>query len=169
MDDQLLIKQLCTGNGDALKELMLRHEAALKSFLIGIVRNETLAEELCQEAFTKLYFNASKYVPKSSVKTFLFTIARNLAYDHFRKHKLEHHVSLDSIPDLPAEEPVEAEERISLLKRAITALPESLRKPIELVYFKELSYKEASLELKQTPKQIDLAIQKGKKLLKDSF
>jgi len=170
MEDQDLIKLVAKGQGSALKELMARHEQALYYFILGIVKDPTTTQDLVQTAFTKLFFNASKYQPKSSVKTFLFTIGRNATYDHLRKYKkYQQNVTLDSLPEIPTEVQQEPNSQIADLFSAIDNLPLDLKSPVQLVYLKEMSYKEASEELHCSPKQVDSALQKAKKLLKEQL
>ncbi len=57
------------------------------SFVYQMLRNSSLAEEVAQEVFLRLYRDREKYEPTAGFRTFLFTIARNLCLDHLRSPK----------------------------------------------------------------------------------
>ena len=62
------------------------------------VQNREIAEDITQETFLK-YFNTTDYLEKGKKLAFLYTIARNLCMDHFRKDKKTE--NLDDYPELP--------------------------------------------------------------------
>lgn len=56
-------------------------------FLYYLVKNRETAEDLMQEVYIKVLHSYERFEGKSSEKTWLFSIARNTAIDHFRKQK----------------------------------------------------------------------------------
>ena len=62
-----------------VSELARRHHEKLVSFLFGLVRDRTTAEDLAQEAFVRVYRHAGDYKPIAKFTTWLFAIGRNLA------------------------------------------------------------------------------------------
>lgn len=56
-------------------------------FLFYMVKNRETAEDLMQDVYVKVFQSQSHFEGKSSEKTWLFSIARNTAIDHFRKDK----------------------------------------------------------------------------------
>lgn len=56
-------------------------------FLFYMVKNRETAEDLMQEVYIKVLHSYERFEGKSSEKTWLFSIARNTAIDHFRKQK----------------------------------------------------------------------------------
>ncbi len=60
------------------------HRPALRAFLLRVVGNESLAEDLTQEVFVRALRTSSEHRELSSLKTWLCSIALNLARDHFR-------------------------------------------------------------------------------------
>ena len=48
-----------------------------------------MAEEICQDVFLKVYLNIAKFEGRSSLKTWIYTIARNTYFDYVRKTKKE--------------------------------------------------------------------------------
>lgn len=62
-----------------------RHE--VYKYIISLVNDLNLAEDLMQDTFEKAYIKANTFQEKSSVKTWLFRIAYNVSIDFFRKQK----------------------------------------------------------------------------------
>ncbi len=74
-------------NGDeaAFEVLLGRYRNQVFGFLMRATQDRAAAEDLYQETFFKLIRHAPNYTPKSTFRTFLFTIARNTLNDHYRK------------------------------------------------------------------------------------
>ncbi|MBM7694740.1 RNA polymerase sigma-70 factor (ECF subfamily) [Peribacillus deserti] len=63
------------------------HHQDLFQFLFYMVNNRETAEDLVQEVYIRVYKSFEQFQGKSSEKTWLYSIARNTAIDHFRKQK----------------------------------------------------------------------------------
>ncbi|WAA13796.1 RNA polymerase sigma factor SigX [Fervidibacillus halotolerans] len=68
-------------------EIYEKYHRDLFQFLFYMVRNRELAEDLVQEVYIRVMKSYDRFEGKSSLKTWLFTIARNVAIDHFRKEQ----------------------------------------------------------------------------------
>ncbi|KOS69270.1 RNA polymerase sigma factor SigX [Lysinibacillus contaminans] len=64
-------------------------------FLIYLVKNRMLAEDLSHEVYVRVLRSYDQFTGKSSEKTWLFAIAKNVAIDHFRKQTVRQKHSLD--------------------------------------------------------------------------
>ncbi|WP_246942279.1 RNA polymerase sigma factor SigX [Bacillus pinisoli] len=69
------------------QELYDKYHQDLFQFLFYMVRNREQAEDLVQEVYIKVLKAYERFEGKSSEKTWLFSIARHVAIDHFRKQK----------------------------------------------------------------------------------
>ncbi|MBM7661199.1 RNA polymerase sigma-70 factor (ECF subfamily) [Bacillus mesophilus] len=69
------------------QELYEKYHQDLFQFLFYMVRNREQAEDLVQEVYIKVLKAYDRFEGKSSEKTWLFSIARHVAIDHFRKQK----------------------------------------------------------------------------------
>jgi RNA polymerase sigma-70 factor, ECF subfamily len=69
------------------QELYEKYHHDLFQFLIYMVKNREQAEDLVQEVYIKVLKSYDRFEGKSSEKTWLFSIARHVAIDHFRKQK----------------------------------------------------------------------------------
>ncbi|WP_269320355.1 RNA polymerase sigma factor SigX [Bacillus sp. EB01] len=68
-------------------ELYTKYHQEVFQFLFYMVRSKEQAEDLVQEVYIRVLRSYSRFEGKSSEKTWLFSIARNVAIDHFRKQK----------------------------------------------------------------------------------
>ncbi|WAA10525.1 RNA polymerase sigma factor SigX [Fervidibacillus albus] len=68
-------------------EIYEKYHRDLFQFLFYMVRNRELAEDLVQEVYIRVMKSYNRFEGKSSLKTWLFTIARNVTIDHFRKEQ----------------------------------------------------------------------------------
>jgi RNA polymerase sigma-70 factor, ECF subfamily len=69
------------------KELYRKYHQELFQFLIYLVKNRDIAEDLTQEVYIRVIKSHHHFEGRSSEKTWIFSIARNVAIDYFRKQK----------------------------------------------------------------------------------
>lgn len=104
------------------------------------VGNSTLAEDLAQETFLK-YFAQNSYIEHGKKLAYLYTIARNLCLDTYRKKQPEE--LTDAIPD--AENSFERLELNIAIRQALKTLPEQERELLLFRYVNELSVGEIAV------------------------
>ncbi len=98
--------RLRRGDPSAFDELLTRYQHRLYRYLLRIVREPALAEDLFQQTWLRVVEKARQFDERRSFEGWLFTIARNLALDHLRRYQPE---SLDEpLPGEPTGEPREA-------------------------------------------------------------
>jgi hypothetical protein len=74
--DEALIKRIAGGDQLAMRTLYARHRIPLYRWLLRIVRNETVAEDLLSDVFLDVWRQAASFEGRASVSTWLFAIAR---------------------------------------------------------------------------------------------
>ena len=94
LTDQQLIDQTLSGNTDAYGVLVGRHQDRLFNSLVHLMRNESDAEDVVQDAFVLALTKLGSFKGNSQFYTWLFRIARNSAISRLRKKRPK--VSLDS-------------------------------------------------------------------------
>src|SRR2546426_12305740 len=100
------VARLRRGDPQALEALLSRYQHRLYRYLLRIVREPALAEDLFQQTWLRVIEKARQFDERRSFEGWLFTIGRNLALDHLRRYQPE---SLDEpLPGEPAGEPREA-------------------------------------------------------------
>ncbi|MBI2813037.1 MAG: RNA polymerase sigma factor [Opitutae bacterium] len=183
MDADLpLLQALVAGEDLALNELIQRHRDALFSFAFRYLRDESAAHDVVQESFVRLYFKAASFQPRSTVKTWLYTIAANLCRDRLRwlgRHRGD--LSLDApLPGgeggmrleqvdpgpLPSEQSAQAD-RFERLQGAIRLLPHKLRLAVVLCALEGKTHQEAADIVGTTPKTIELRVYRAKAKLRE--
>jgi RNA polymerase sigma-70 factor, ECF subfamily len=111
------------GDYEAQKNLMQYLYAPVYHFLQKRIGNIETANELCQQVFLKCFEQLAQYKPyESSMKTWVFVIARNTLIDYYRKVKNEPYDDLTEIPatDMTSDTAREAEEH--LMRKYVTTL-----------------------------------------------
>jgi len=89
--DGRLVAQARKGDAEAFNRLISRWEKRLYNYLLGLVRNREDSLDLCQEAFLKAYRSLATLEDSEKFPQWLFRIAHNLAFSHFRRDTpLEH-------------------------------------------------------------------------------
>jgi RNA polymerase sigma-70 factor (ECF subfamily) len=81
----MLIRRIAGGDQLAMRSLFARHQTPLYRWLLRIVRNETLAEDLLSEVFLDVWQKAGTFEARSSVSTWLMAIARYKALSARRR------------------------------------------------------------------------------------
>ena len=143
-----LINRIATGDKLAMQTLFARHRTFVYRWLLGFVSNETLAEDLLSEVFFDVWRQADRFEGRSSVSTWLISIARFKALSA-RRRRVDLELSEEietSIAD-PADDPeaaLQEKHRSELLRRALSRLSSEHRKIIDLVYYHEKSIAECA-------------------------
>lgn len=86
-EERLFMTKAAQGDRTAFAAIYERFKGPVMSYLVTLVRDRNLAEELTQETFLKAYRARETYEPKAKVSTWLWTIAKNSAFDHLAKKK----------------------------------------------------------------------------------
>ena len=93
-------------NGDVhgLDEIIIEYSDGLILYLTSVVGNIQTAEELAEDTFVLLGTKKPKFREKSSFKTWLYAIGRNIAIDHLRKYTKKSCVSIEDTPESISDE-----------------------------------------------------------------
>jgi len=140
--DEELYRRCFDSDEDALRELLERYREGLTLFLFGIVGNMEDAEELAMDTFAVMLSNKNPFAGRSSFRTWLFAVGRNLALISLRKHR-SHVLPLQEITHLIHEEHTElqmirSEDREHLYE-ALFSIHENYRQALCLTYFEGMS------------------------------
>jgi RNA polymerase sigma-70 factor, ECF subfamily len=146
--DEVLIERIATGDRGAMRALFARHRLAVYRWLVRLLRDEALAEDLLSEVFLDVWRQAATFEARASVSTWLLAIARHKALSA-RRRRTE--AELDdgfaaTVAD-PADDPelvVEKKSRAELLRRSLRRLPPEQAEVIDLVYYHDKSIKQVA-------------------------
>jgi RNA polymerase sigma-70 factor (ECF subfamily) len=179
--DRADMEQLIAGRDAALNDLMERHATPLFHFLCRMVGNEDDASDLAQETFVRVFRARASFRTGEKFSAWLFTIAANLARNHFRWRSRHPNVSLEAETGeaeqtlgstLPANDPAPNEqalaaERAEVVRTAVGKLPEDLREAIVLCEWEEYSVAEAAVILEATPKAVESRLYRARQILRE--
>jgi RNA polymerase sigma-70 factor (ECF subfamily) len=85
MEREDILKSAISGDISAFQTLFAEFQNQLKSYLYRLLTDRNDADDLTHDTFIKAFTKISTFNQDSSLKTWVFTIATNLAYDHLRK------------------------------------------------------------------------------------
>ncbi|MDX8364806.1 RNA polymerase sigma factor SigX [Cytobacillus sp. Hm23] len=144
-------------------------------FLFYMVRNKEQAEDLVQEVYIKVLKSSDQFEGNSSEKTWLFSIARHVAIDYFRKQKGWKQKIIDSFDwhkqpvrdqtPLPEEIAVQNEE-IQLMYKCLDKCTVDQRLVIVMRYLQSLSISETAEALNWTESKVKTTQHRALKVLK---
>jgi RNA polymerase sigma-70 factor (ECF subfamily) len=146
--DEVLIRRIAGGDQLAMQTLFVRHRVALYRWLLRLVGDEALAEDLLSNVFLDVWRHAAKFEVRSSVSTWLLAIARHKAMSALRRRTndpLDDEIMAE-IPDNAdsAEVILQKQDDIAVLRQCLTQLSPAHREIIDLVYYHEKSIAEVA-------------------------
>lgn len=158
------------GDESGLVEIIRDYKDGLIFYLCSIVGNISTAEELAEDAFVLLGIKKPRDKGTGSFKTWLYTIGRNVAVDYLRRSKTAE-VNLDECAEIADDErTLEAaylrEERKITVHRALRKLKAEYRAVLWLIYFEELSSREAATVMGKSVHNIETLAYRARKALK---
>ncbi len=147
-DDADLIGRIAGLDQLALRTLIARHQVRLFRFLMRLVHDEALAEDLVNEVFMEVWRTAGRYEGRSQVCTWLLSIARNRAISRLRKRREmgwdeDAAAKIADAGDDP-EVAAQKQDKAGALRRCLNALSSEHREILDLVYYQEMSVSEVA-------------------------
>lgn len=140
------MQQVREGEIGELGELFERHHSRLYQFLLRLVGRPQVAEDLVQEAFTRMLKYRHTFRNNSRFLPWMYRLAHNVAHDYFRKkpraERQEDSARETADPTPSAQDELEREESASLLRRALLRLPVDKREVLILSRFETRRYAE---------------------------
>jgi RNA polymerase sigma factor (sigma-70 family) len=154
-EDRILVERCLKGDEKAFEELLRMYRSSVFSICLRMVRNSTIAEDIAQEVFIKVFSALNRYDPTFPFSSWINRITSNLCIDHLRREK-ERTISLDQpvggedddlLIQVPSREAgpdrrMESNEMMAALEEALGNLPEHYRIIVILRHQEQLSYEE---------------------------
>lgn len=166
-------RRFLAGDKNGFVEIVKDYKDGLILYLDSFVRNISAAEELAEDTFVKLGVKKPRFSEKSSFRTWLYAIGRNVALDYMRKQAKVNCVSTDMCEELADEEELEKsvlrEERKIIVHRAMNKLKTEYRQVLWLLYFEGFSCKETAAVMKKSVHNIESLSYRAKKSLKSEL
>ena len=157
--DAELMLRVREGDTESFTLLLERHRTPVIHFLYRMVQNQSVAEELAQEVFLRVYRSRANYEPTAKFTTWLFRIASHLALNWIRDRRHERgQESLDqesqdgmvrqvSDHGPTAEQSLVRESKFEEIRRAIQSLPEKQKAAVLMHKYEEMEYSQIAAVL----------------------
>ena len=167
-------RRFLDGDDNGITEIVEIYKNGLILYLNGYVNNIFVAEELTEDTFFRLIIKKPKYSGKSTFKSWLYAIGRNVAVDYIRHNSKILNISIDDVENyLIEEQNLEQsyikEENMLIVNKALNELIPEYRNVLWLTYFEEFSNKETAIILKKTERQIKNLLYRARKALKSKL
>ncbi len=165
---------LGVGEMGSIEELYQKYHQELNHFLIYLGVKKGEAEDLVQEVFIRVLKTKCLFKGESSERTWLYTIAKNIAIDHFRKQKNSY--SFDSEIPIHLKDEQALPDEVAMQKEQLDWINQILRcctadqkKVIYCRYLKEMSIDETAMNLGWSESKVKTTQHRALKLLKRSL
>ena len=153
ISDQELIRQFIAGDHSSLEILVNRHQRKIFSYILLIVKDRHLAEDIFQDAFIKVIntLRSGAYNEEGKFLPWVMRISHNLIIDFFRKSKrmpyLENSEEYDIFETLNLyEDTVEDKMIISQIHKDVTHLieylPDEQKEVLKMRHYMDMSFKD---------------------------
>lgn len=154
MNDEQLVKAYAQGNNEAFDTLLTRHQERIYGYIVRIVKNEDVANDIFQDTFVKAIMNIRKgrYTDTGKFPAWISRIAHNLIIDYYRQEKSENLQSCDidevdllnrkELSEATVEDLLITEQIHDDVRLLIDELPEAQREVLMMRYYRNMSFKE---------------------------
>ncbi len=153
ISDQDLIRRYLAGHESALENLIRRHKNRVFAYILMVVKDKELAEDLFQDTFIKVIntFRSGTYKEEGKFIQWVMRIAHNLIIDYFRKSKripiVENNDEYDifdkvRVPVESVEEQMITEQIHQDVKKLIDYLPREQKEVLVMRHYGDMSFKD---------------------------
>lgn len=154
LQDEQLVRLYANGENNAFDVLLQRHQGRVFSYIMNIVKDKDLADDLFQETFVKaiVTINQGRYTENGKFPAWITRIAHNLIIDYFRQEKSLAQLSCDDgnvnilnrkeLSDETIEDSIVREQILNDVRLLVGQLPPLQREVLEMRYYQDMSFKE---------------------------
>jgi RNA polymerase sigma-70 factor (ECF subfamily) len=166
-----LIQRCLKGDQAAWDSIVKQYWRKVFNVAYKFVGKHDEAEDLAQDIFLKIFKSLDTFDRRANFQTWLISVSRNLCIDHYRSVRKERETidrDVDANELAPAtKEPgpiaaLEQADRVALLRRALAALPDTLRTAVLMRDIQELSYQEIADKLRLPEGTVKSRINRGR-------
>jgi RNA polymerase sigma-70 factor (ECF subfamily) len=134
-----LLERFAAGDLEAFEALFRQHQKEVYAWIVRIVRDSGIAEDLTVETFWRLYRSHARFDPTGNFRAWLRRIATNAAFDHLRRAPRETELPED-LPGASGGDPAVNNELRGQIKQAFHELPAKYRLVASLALIEEEPY-----------------------------
>jgi RNA polymerase sigma-70 factor (ECF subfamily) len=164
--DAELMLAVRAGDDVSFDVLLARHRGPIVHFLFRMVQNSSIAEELAQEVFLRIYQSRERYTADAKFTTWLYRIATNRALNWLRDNRrYNDSARLDAVgpegirrqipdPHVSAEERALRQEILDGIKACVMNLPDRQRAAVLMHKYEEMDYHQIAEALDSSPQAV---------------
>jgi RNA polymerase sigma-70 factor (ECF subfamily) len=173
--DAALVVAIARYREDALAEVYRRHGDAAFGLAVRVLSDRSLAEELVQEVFIRLWHEPERFDPaRGTLRSFLMATVHSRAIDvvrseSARRAREQRHQRVQPEPDYDLEREVVELTLAEHVREAFEVLSDDERRAIELAYLGGHSYREVAVLLDEPEGTVKSRIRVGLRRLRDSL
>lgn len=154
LSDEQLVKKYANGDSDAFDTLLARYQQKIYSYILFLVHDDEVADDLFQETFMKaiVTIRQGRYVESGRFSAWLTRIAHNLVIDKYRQDRNSNVISNDasdadlfndaSLSDITVEMKMITEQSLTDVGRLLKELPDNQKEVLYMRFYQDLSFKE---------------------------
>jgi RNA polymerase sigma-70 factor (ECF subfamily) len=154
MADEQLVKAYAEGNNEAFDFLLKKYGDKVFSYILRIIRNEDVANDIFQDTFVKaiITIRQRRYTENGKFSAWLTRIAHNLIIDHYRRERAENIQSSDTensdilnrkeLSEATIEDIIITDQLRQDVKNLVEYLPPLQKEVLTMRFYKNLSFKE---------------------------
>ena len=156
------------GDFFAFEILYNRHSGRIYEYLKKKVSTPEVAQDLLQEVFSKIHKSRESYNKQFPFLPWVFTIARNTAFDFFKMRETKISTKSDSSPELlnSLAGEVDHSESTPLLGKILDKLPQMQKQAIERRYLDEWSFEQIASDVGTSEENVRQLVSRGLKKLR---
>jgi RNA polymerase sigma-70 factor (ECF subfamily) len=134
-----LLERFAAGDLEAFEVLFRQHQSQVYAWIVRIVRDSGIAEDLTVETFWRIYRSHARFDPAGNFGAWAYRIASNAALDHLRKSRRETELPADLAADPEPDSAVQRETR-DRIRKAFAQLPPKYRLVATLALIEDEPY-----------------------------
>ena len=154
LSDEQLVKNYANGDSDAFDTLLARYQQKIYSYILFLVHDDEVADDLFQETFMKaiVTIRQGRYVESGRFSAWLTRIAHNLVIDKYRQDRNSNVISNDAsdadlfndvcLTDITVEMKMITEQSLTDVGRLLKELPDNQKEVLYMRFYQDLSFKE---------------------------
>ncbi len=154
LTDEQLVNAYAKGDNKSFDLLLRRHQSRLFSYVLTVVKDQDIANDIFQETFVKAIttIRQGRYTEAGKFSSWIMRIAHNLIIDYYRQEKSENSTSADDdtvnvlnrkeYSEINIEDVMVSEQIYADVRRIVAELPDNQREVLEMRFYRDMSFKE---------------------------
>lgn len=174
LDENAILDRAKQGDPEAVAHLVMKYQHLVRHYLYSLSPDPSMADDLAQEVFVKLFNSIERIAPDRGIKPYLMRMTRNMAIDHWRKmsnrREKRNEILFCDLEQYyePSHESSMAEKsspKFEVLKICLEKLNDRICRVIKSFYYENLSCREIACTIGKSESNIRTMLYRGRKAL----